>query len=241
MGRFVRKGETVLIKPNVGWNRVAEQAANTNPEVVAAVVKAVKAAGASRIWVADVPINHPERCFSRSGVGAAARAAGAQVLWPDTDDFRAVSVAGMTLRTARVFYPFLEADRIINVPVAKHHGLTGATLSMKNWYGSLGGHRTLLHQNIHRSIVDLAMLFKSTLTVLDGTRVLMANGPSGGSLQDVRVMNTVAVSTDEVAIDAFGATLLDRKAADIEFIVLAERKGLGTSDYRALAPVEIGS
>jgi uncharacterized protein (DUF362 family) len=241
MERFVRRGERVVIKPNASWNRLPEQAANTHPEVVAAVVAMVKAAGASRIWVADVPVNNAERCFARSGIGLAARQAGAEVVFPDTADFRDVFVGGMTLHTAKVFYPFVDADRVINVPVAKHHGLTLATMAMKNWYGMLGGHRALLHQDIHRSIVDLATLARSTLTVLDGTRVLMGNGPSGGSLQDVRVENAVAASTDEVAIDAFGATLLGRRPDEIEFIRLAESRGLGTADYRSLGPVELGS
>ena len=241
MSAFVRKGESVAIKPNVGWNRLPEQAANTDPEVVAAVVRAVKAAGASRIWVFDVSVNNAERCFARSGIGEAARAAGATVLLPDSNDFRHVRVGGVTLRTARVFRALLEADRVINLPVAKHHGLTGATLAMKNWYGVLGGHRALLHQDIHRSVVDLAVMVKPTLTVLDGTRVLMANGPSGGSLDDVKQMNVVAASSDEVAIDAFGATLLDRRPEEIAFIGLAEQKGLGTADYRSLDPVEMGS
>jgi uncharacterized protein (DUF362 family) len=238
---FVGRGESVVIKPNVGWNRMPEQAANTNPEVVAAVITAVKGAGASKIWVFDVPVNNAERCFARSGIEEAARAAGATVLIPGSDDFRPVRVGGATLNTAQVFWALLEADRVINVPVVKHHGLTGATLAMKNWYGVLGGHRTLLHQDIHRSVVDLAMMVKPTFTVLDGTRVLMANGPSGGSLDDVKTMNVVAASRDEVAIDAFGATLLGRHARDLAFIGLAEQKGLGTSDYRSLDPVEIGS
>ena len=241
MSAFVRRGESVVIKPNVGWNRLPEQAANTDPDVVAAVVRAVKAAGASQIWVFDVPVNNAERCFARSGIGEAARAAGATVLLPDSNDFRHVQVGGVTLRTAKVFYALLQADRVINLPVAKHHGLTGATLAMKNWYGVLGGHRVLLHQDIHRSVVDLAVMVKSTLTVLDGTRLLMANGPSGGSLDDVKAGKVVAASSDEVAIDAFGATLLDRRPEQIAFIGLAEQKGLGTADYRSLDPVEMGS
>ncbi len=241
MQAFVGKGERVAIKPNVGWNRLPEQAANTDPEVVAAVVREVKAAGASEIWVFDVPVNNAERCFARSGIAEAARAAGASVLLPDSNDFRHVQVGGVTLRTAQVFRALLEADRVINLPVAKHHGLTGATLAMKNWYGVLGGHRAVLHQDIHRSVVDLAAMVKPTLTVLDGTRVLMANGPSGGSLDDVKRMDVVAAGSDEVAIDAFGVTLLGRKPEEIAFIGLAEKKGLGTADYRSLDPVEMGS
>jgi uncharacterized protein (DUF362 family) len=236
---FVGRGETVVVKPNVGWNRVAEQAANTNPDVVAQVVRMAIAAGAAKVWVTDVPVNNPERCFSRSGIRDAAGKAGAEVILPGSKDFRSVDVGGITLRTAQVLYPFLEADRIINLPIVKHHGLTGASLAMKNWYGVLGGHRVLLHQDIHRSIVDLAVMMKPTLTVLDATRILVANGPSGGSLDDVKRMDTVAVSPDEVAIDAFGASLLGLGPDEVDYIPMAERMGLGTADFESLRPVEV--
>ena len=145
----------------------------------------------------------------------------------------------MVLKVARVLTPFVEADRIINVPVAKQHGLTRATLSMKNWYGVLGGHRVLLHQDIHRSIVDLANMIKPTLTVLDGTRILTANGPSGGSMDDVERKDTVAASADQVAIDGFGASLLGLTPADVEYIGRAEKAGLGRADYKGLKLVEV--
>ena len=136
------------------------------------------------------------------------KAAGATVVRPEATAFREVDVSGKLLHTADILYPFVEADRIINVPVVKQHGLSRATMAMKNWYGVLGGQRVKLHQNIHLSIVDLAAMIKPTLTIMDATRILLANGPTGGSLADVKRMDTVAVSTDEVALDAFGAGLL---------------------------------
>jgi uncharacterized protein (DUF362 family) len=203
-----KRGERVVIKPNIGWNRLPEQAANTNPEVVAEVVRLVAAAGASKIWVTDASVNTAEQCFARSGIEKAAKAAGATVVRPDATAFREVDVSGKLLRTADVLFPFVEADRVINVPVVKQHGLSGATMAMKNWYGMLGGQRVKLHQNIHLSIVDLASMIKPTLTIMDATRILLANGPTGGSLSDVKMMDTIAVSSDEVALDAFGASLL---------------------------------
>lgn len=239
MEGFVRKGERVVIKPNIGWNRKPEQASNTNPDVVAQVVRMVLAAGAAEVVVTDVPVNNAERCFSRSGIRAAAEGAGARVVLPESVGFRSVDVGGVVLRVARVLTPFLDADRIINIPVAKQHGLTRATLSMKNWYGLLGGHRVLLHQDIHRSIVDLATMIKPTLTIMDGTRILTANGPSGGSLDDVQRKDTVAASVDQVAIDAFGAGLLGLKPEDVEYIGRGEKAGLGRSDYKSLKLVEV--
>ena len=234
MGAFVKSGDRVVLKPNVGWNRLPEQAANTNPDVVAEVVRMVRAAGASKVWVTDFPVNAPERCFERSGIRKATGDAGGTLVMPDGNAFREVAVQGAVLKAADVLWPFVEADKVINLPVAKHHGLSRATLSMKNWYGVLGGHRVRLHQDLHRSIVDLAMMVKPTLTVLDATRLLMANGPTGGSLADVKRYDAVAVGVDQVAIDAFGAELLGLMPSDVGFIVEAEKVGLGVANWKSL-------
>jgi uncharacterized protein (DUF362 family) len=241
MGRFVKKGERVAIKPNIGWNRLPEQAANTNPDVVAEVVRQVRAAGASKIWVTDASVNTPEQCFARSGIQKAAGEAGATIVLPEARAFREVDVAGRILRTADVLYPIIEADRVINIPIVKQHGLSGATLSMKNWYGVLGGQRVTLHQSIFVSIVDLAVMVKPTLTILDATRALMANGPTGGNLADVKAMDLVAAGSDEVAIDAFGATLLGLDPFKLGFVIEGLRVGLGTPRYKDLKLVELGS
>ena len=240
MGRFVKRGERVVIKPNIGWNRLPEQAANTNPEVVAEVVRLVAAAGASKIWVTDASVNTAEQCFARSGIEKAAKAAGAIVVRPDATAFREIDVSGKLLRTGDVLFPFVESDRVINVPVVKQHGLSGATMAMKNWYGVLGGQRVKLHQNIHLSIVDLAAMVKPTLTIMDATRILLANGPTGGSLADVKQMDTIAVGSDEVALDAFGAGLLGLNPSDLGFIVEASKAGLGTLEWRSLKTEELG-
>ena len=240
MGRYVKRGERVVIKPNIGWNRLPEQAANTNPDVVAEVVRLVAAAGASKIWVTDVSVNTPEQCFARSGIEKAAKAAGAIVVRPDAPAFREVDVQGKLLRTADILFPFVDADRVINVPVVKQHGLSGATMSMKNWYGMLGGQRVKLHQDIHLSIVDLASMIKPTLTIMDATRILLANGPTGGSLADVKQMDTIAVSSDEVALDAFGASLLGLSPTSLGFIVEGMKAGLGTPEWRNLKTEELG-
>jgi uncharacterized protein (DUF362 family) len=240
MERFIKKGERVVIKPNIGWNRLPKQAANTSPEVVAAVVKLVAAAGAGKIWVTDVSVNTAEECFSRSGIEQAAREAGATVVRPVATAFREVDLGGKLLQTGEILFPFVEADRVINLPVVKQHGLSGATMAMKNWYGMLGGQRVKLHQEIHRSIVDLASMAKPTLTIMDATRILCANGPTGGSLADVKQMDTVAVSMDEVALDAYGATLLGLNPTDLGFIVQGMKAGLGNLDWKSLKFQELG-
>lgn len=227
--QFVRRGETVLVKPNVGWDRLPEQAANTDPEVVAEIVRQCRAAGAARVLVADISCNDPQRCFARSGVLQKAQAAGAEVL--DARQLKLVP-AGLSGAAAglEVIAPLLEAQRVINVPVAKHHSLSRATLGMKNWFGVLGKGRNRLHQGIDRSIAELAATFRPTLTIIDATRVLLGNGPQGGSLDDVKAVGAVCAGVDPVLLDAWGAVQLGLKPADLAFIGEAERRGLGMSD-----------
>jgi uncharacterized protein (DUF362 family) len=230
--RFVSRGDVVVLKPNIAWDRTPEQAANTNPELVAEVVKQCRQAGAKRVVVTDVSCNEPQRCFHRSGIAAAARAEGAEVILPDPSQFREVNLNGAVLREWPVFVPFLEADKIINLPIAKHHELTGATLGMKNWYGILGGQRNRLHQQIHQSLVDLAAFMLPTLTMLDCYRVLLRNGPTGGNIEDVAVHKTLVAGTDPVAIDAYVAKAYwDLDAHSLPYLQMAADRGLGKLDF----------
>lgn len=229
--RFIARGDVVVIKPNASWDRTPEQAANTNPQVVAEAVRLSLDAGAHKVIVADVPINEPNRCFERSGIRQAARQAGAEVVLPGERRFREVDLNGEALRVWPVLEPFLEADKIINIPIAKHHSLTGATLGMKNWYGILGGARHGLHQRIHESLADLAAFMRPTLTLIDAYRVLLRNGPSGGSLADVALRKTLIAGTDPVALDHYVAKAywnLDRGA--LRYLELAAARGLGKLD-----------
>ncbi|MGD1147730.1 MAG: DUF362 domain-containing protein [Thermoanaerobaculaceae bacterium] len=229
MERFVRKGETVLVKPNVGWDRLPEQAANTDPQVVAEIVRLCRAAGARRVVVTDISCNDPRRCFARSGIEAAATAAGADVI--ESRRLRLVTAALPGLSAGlEVIEELLRADRVINVPVVKHHSLSRVTLGMKNWFGVLGKGRNRLHQDINRAVAELGATFRPTLTIVDATRVLAANGPVGGSLADVLPVGAVLAATDPVLADAWGASLLGRKPADLGFIAEAERRGLGRAD-----------
>ena len=235
MGRFVARGETVVIKPNIAWDRVPAQAATTNPDIVAELVRLCRAAGAGSVIVTDVSCNEAEACFDRSGIAAAAKAAGAEVVLPEPRLFRDVDLKGRMLGAWPVLEPFLDADKLINVPIAKHHSLTGVTLGMKNWYGLLGGDRNRLHQRIHESLVDLTAFARPTLTVLDAYRVLMRNGPTGGSSADVELRKTVIASTDPVAIDAYAAKAWwNLDVPRLRFLRLAEERGLGRADFASL-------
>lgn len=235
IGRFVHSRDVVVIKPNIAWDRTPEQAANTNPEAVAEVVRQCWKAGAKRVLVTDVSCNEPRRCFQRSGIQAAALAAGAEVILPNPDMYREVEMGGVALKTWPVFTPFLEADKIINLPIAKHHGLTGATLGMKNWYGILGGERNRLHQQIHQSLADLASFMLPTLTILDCYRILLRNGPTGGNLEDVAIKKTVVAGTDPVAIDTYVAKAYwNIEPAQMPYLTMAAARGLGTVDFASL-------
>jgi uncharacterized protein (DUF362 family) len=233
--RFVSRQDVVVLKPNIAWDRTPEQAANTNPELVAEVVRQCWQAGAKRVVVTDVSCNEPRRCFQRSGIQAAARAEGAEVILPDPELFKEVDMGGVVLKNWPVFRPFLEADKIFNLPIAKQHGLVGVTLGMKNWYGILGGERNRLHQQIHQSLVDLANFMLPTLTLMDCYRVLLRNGPTGGNLEDVALKKTLVAGTDPVAIDAYVAKAYwDLDPEHLPYLQMAAARGLGTVDFAAL-------
>ena len=237
--KFISTGDRVVIKPNIGWDRVPAQAANTNPEIVKAVVELCYSAGAKTVIVTDVSCNDPRRSFQRSGIANAALSAGAIVNLPSERKFRVLKIKGEVLDEWPVYRDFIEADKVINIPIAKHHNLSGLTMSLKNWYGILGGHRSVLHQKIDESIADLATFMKPTLTILDAYRILVANGPQGGDLADVRQINTVAAGIDQVAVDAFGATLFGKKPEDLSFIRLAASRGIGRMDLSKVRTREI--
>jgi uncharacterized protein (DUF362 family) len=240
MKRFVHPRETVVIKPNVGWDRVPMQAANTNPLVVATLVTLCFEVGAKRVVVTDNSCNDTRRCFTRSGIWKTVEAAGGEVQLPAPHRFIPYELGGTILGRMPVLVPAVRADRFINVPIAKHHGLSGFTGAMKNLYGVLGGRRNRLHQKIDDSIVDLAHFLRATLTVMDATRVLMRSGPQGGNIDDTMAVGEVIASTDPVAVDAYSCTLVGQKASDLPYLIQAQHRGLGTADITKITKKEGG-
>ena len=234
MQRFVSRNDVVVLKPNVGWERVPQQAANTNPDVVARVAEHCFDAGARRVVVTDFPCNDPRRSFQRSGIAASAASVGAEVIMPEDHRFRNHNLGGEILSVWPILMPMIETDKIINIPIVKHHNLTRVTLGLKNWYGLLGGRRNQLHQNIDVGIVDLASFIRPTLTILDAYRILVTNGPQGGNLDDVRTVRMLAAGIDPVAVDSFGATLLGVEVGDLSYLHLAAERGLGVVDFTKL-------
>ena len=234
---FVRTGDVVVVKPNVAFDRAPSLCATTAPDLVAEVVRRCIGAGAREVRVLDNPINSPEGCFFKTGIGPAAQQAGASVVWPNPRrDFQPVRVDGLAItRPWPAFYePFRDADKVIGLAPVKHHNLCHASITMKNFYGLLGGRRDQLHQRIHDAIADLVHMMVPTLVIADGRRVLMRNGPTGGSLSDVKQgVNTLVVGVDPVSVDAYCVkNILGGDLAQVRYIQNAHERGLGCRDWR---------
>ncbi len=240
IGDFVSRGDVVVLKPNVAFDRAPILGATTSPQVLKSVATLCREAGAGRIIVADNPINQPEGCFYKSGIQRAAAEAGAELMLPRPSAFEPVAIGGEVLGTWPMFYrPFEQATKVIGIAPCKDHNLCSASMTMKNWYGLLGGRRNQFHQRIHGIVSDFPHMIKPTLVLLDAGRVLMRNGPTGGSLNDVADGNTLVAGTDMVAVDTFGYSLLRRDPANLDYLNRAEARGLGTTDWRSLNPREV--
>jgi uncharacterized protein (DUF362 family) len=240
MKQFVSPSDVVVIKPNIGWERTPVFGANTHPEVVREIAKLCLAQKPERVIVCDCPVARDAKMsFELSGIERAALAAGAEVVVPENSSYKTVTISER-LGVWDILNPFVIATKIINVPVAKHHSLSGVTAGMKNWIGITTKLRMLFHSDIHQSIAELANLMKPTLTIMDATRILMAKGPEGGNLDDVKQMQTVAASVDPVALDAWASGLFGLEKGDWpKSIHIAEKMGLGVADFTKLSPVEI--
>ncbi|NVN99638.1 MAG: DUF362 domain-containing protein [Geobacteraceae bacterium] len=228
MKRFVKPGNTVVVKPNMGWDRTPELAANTNPLVVRAVVEECLRAGAKKVKVFDRTCNDERRCYKNSGIETAlAGMKGVEVKHVEEERYKKVALGGKALQEWELYGEALSADVYINVPVLKHHGLSKLTIGMKNVMGIMGGNRGSIHKNIDVALADINSVFKTHLVVVDATRILTAHGPQGGDIKDVKQLNKVIASTDIVAADAYATTLFGLKPEDIAVTVEAHKRGLG--------------
>jgi uncharacterized protein (DUF362 family) len=239
MGKFVSRGDVVAIKPNISWARAPHLAATTNPEVLEAVIELCQEAGAKKVRIVDHTIHGAKRCFAITGAGMVAKNTGADLVHPRSSLMRDMKMGGNRLDVWPVFTPVVEADTLINLPVAKVHGLSRLTLGMKNWIGAVGGRRNALHQDIHQTIVDLAHFFEPDVTLIDATRVMVRNGPSGGSPSDVVVMSRLILSNDPVAADARAARLFDLDPEQVGFVQIAHQQGLGVYDTAIPQQLEV--
>lgn len=238
---YVKKNDRVLLKVNAAFASPPMLSATTHPDVVSEMTRLCLQAGAASVAITDNPINDPSSCFTLSGILEAARAAGAKLVFPDPDAFEPFSVphARLIHSWPVLLKPLKNVTKVIGLTPVKDHHRSGASLTMKNWYGLLGGRRNIFHQDINTIITELALMVRPTLVILDGTTSMMTNGPTGGSLSDLKQTNTMIASTDQVAADAFGATLLGKSPGDLPYIGKAEAAGVGKADYRALKPVDM--
>ena len=242
--RYVQQGADVIVKPNIcNAYHGPEYASTTNPEVVAAIVTLCLGAGAKRVRVMDFPFAGTARnAYERSGIAQAVEAAGGQMELMNALKYQAVEIPNaQALRKTEIYADILNADAVINVPIAKHHSGATLTLGLKNMMGVVKNRGALHASGLAQSIVDLATVVKPTLTVIDATRILVANGPTGGDLNDVKQMDTIIASADVVAADAYAATLFGLTGADVAYIALADALGLGTMDLDSIKVEEISA
>lgn len=238
MAHFVRSGDQVVVKPNIGWDRTPELGANTHPEVVKAVIEHCLEAGAARVRVFDNTCNDPRRCYRNSGIEEAVESLASDRVRIEHMDRRAYQELaisdGRELRSWPFYRPAVEADRFINLPVAKVHGISRLTLGMKNIMGVIGGNRGRLHWSIEEALSDINQVIQSDLTLIDATRIMRANGPSGGRPSDVEWRHTLIASADIVAADSIAAGLFGYRPEQIPTLVTAARRGLGVMDRQRM-------
>ncbi len=240
MSAFIKKGQVVVVKPNMSWASRPEQGANTNPEVVAAVVKMAYQAGAGQVRVFDRTCNEKRRCYRMSGIENAAKKAGAKVYYVNDRNFKKIKIAGAKrLKSWEIYKDVLEADVLINVPTLKHHGLTRLTIGVKNLMGFMGGDRGKIHRHIDEKIIDFATIVKPNLTIIDATRVLLRNGPQGGSIRDVKKMDTIIASENMISADALAAGLMGVDSRRLGYLVEAEKRGMGIIDVTKMNILKI--
>ncbi|HSL99418.1 MAG TPA: DUF362 domain-containing protein [Candidatus Limnocylindria bacterium] len=246
---FVSRGDVVVLKPNIGWDRSPEQAANTNPDVVIALAEMCLSAGAKEVRVFDRTCNEPRRCYINSGIQQAVEEfakkhhAGDTLRIYHVEDrkFQRTDISGaLALNSWDLYRDALEADKIINIPVAKHHTLANVTLALKNMMGVMGGNRGQIHFRLPDCLVDINRKIPTHLAVIDATRILLRNGPSGGNLADVKAVGKVIASADVVAVDIVAANRLFGLSPDeVPHIRTALTAGLGVISPAEIRAVEV--
>lgn len=236
MKRFVKPGQTVLVKPNIGWDKSPEFAANTNPKLVGEIVKACKEAGAKKVVVFDHTCNNWEKSYSNSGISDAVTSAGGQMLPGNNEaNYKSVAIEGASiLKEAKVHEALIESDVFINVPVLKHHGSTHITSGLKNLMGVVWDRRFFHSNDLHRCIAESALYRKPDLTIIDAFNVMKANGPRGVGLDDVVQYKTQIISTDCIAADVAAIKIFGQDLEQILYVKHGEELGLGTSDMTKL-------
>ena len=242
MRRFVKRGDVVWVKPNIGWDRTPEQAGNTNPQLVAALVAMCLEAGAKTVKVGDNSVHAPVKTYESSGIAPAVKTPGGKMVFLDKQRYKETAINGERVKTLMLYPDIIDCDLVINAAIVKHHVLSNATLCMKNYMGIMDN-RAPFHQDFAACLSDLTRFMKPRLCVLDAVRILKDHGPTGGNMEDVVVKSTVAAGVDIVALDALGLELLGKEPGETKkaaaIIKYAQEAGLGKANYRSLALKEL--
>lgn len=237
MKSFVKKGQTVVLKPNIGWDVSAERAGNTNPLLVKQIIKHCFNAGAKDVYVFDHTCDDWKRSYSDSGIESAVKDAGGKIVSGASEGYyHDVEVkSGSTLKNAKVHELILNSDVFINVPILKHHGSTGITIGMKNLMGIVWDRRFWHQNNLHQCIADFASYRKPNLIIVDAYNVMKRNGPRGVSKEDLITMKSLLISRDIVAIDAAAAKLFGIDPEKVDYIRIASEMKLGEMNLNKLS------
>ncbi|MDZ7742686.1 MAG: DUF362 domain-containing protein [Bacteroidota bacterium] len=237
MKKFVKQGDKVVVKPNIGWDAVPERAANTNPELIRRIVKRCYEAGAREVFIFDNTCDNWVKCYQNSGIEEAAKEAGAKVVPGNTENYyREVEIPqGKKLKNAKVHELILDSDVFINVPVLKDHGSARLSIAMKNLMGVVWDRRFWHRNDLHQCIADYCTFPKKPhLNVIDAYRVMKRNGPRGVSVEDVVRVDAMIISTDIVAADAAATKFYGSEPSEIPYIAIADEMGIGTMDLDKL-------
>lgn len=234
-GGFGRNAKTLALKVNAAWAKAPELGANTHPDLVAAFIRGAKRAGVSDVQVPEHPCNRAEQSFTRSGILKAVQGAGGEMVDLKTEEKFFVDTKvpqGKSLTQTMVARQFLEADAVVNMPVAKHHRAATLTMAMKNWMGAVQDRHFWHRNDLHQCIADFSTLIKPGWAIIDATRVILKMGPQGGNVAYMKKPdpNLLIVSRDQVAADAYATVLFDTKPEEIGYLRLAGEMGLGTTD-----------
>jgi uncharacterized protein (DUF362 family) len=237
MGRFVKKGQSVLVKPNIGWNKTPSEAANTNPELVGRIVAAAREAGAKKVFCFDHPVNEEQDCYRRSGIAVAVKANGGEMRSAaNPASYRRVLIPRATiLKEALVHELYLDCDVLINVPVLKVHGGGRMTAALKNLMGVVWDRRYWHRTDLQRCIAEFPLVRKPDLNVIDAHLVMMEHGPIGVSTEDLVLKKMQILSTDAVLADVAGAKILGLPLENVPYIKMAADLGLGHMDLEHAA------
>ena len=234
MKRFVKPGQSVLVKPNIGWNPTPEDGANTQPDLVGKIIEHCKTAGASKIVVFDNTCNTMSSCYENSGIKKAVEKAGGTMLPSDNEKYYVEKdiPGGKILKKAKVHKAFLESDVVINVPTLKHHSSTKMTASLKNFMGVIWDRQFWHKHGLNQAIADFPLLRNADLTVIDAYLVMTKNGPRGISTDDVLLKKMQIISTDAVLADTAACKILNLNTSEVAYLKLAEDLKLGTTDIK---------